>query len=104
VVQADVSKAVAIQHAYDEVMKAFDKLDIIVNNAGTRRAMPFNERGRSASPHRPANTEQNNQQLVSPLTEVEIRAPSKLSDIEPTWEAGSAGFWSDSGGCLLARA
>ena len=40
-VQADVSKATDIQRAYDEVMKAFDKVDIIVNNAGTSRAMPF---------------------------------------------------------------
>src|SRR6202167_2963815 len=40
-VQADVSKAADVQRAYDEVMKAFDKVDIIVNNAGTSRAMPF---------------------------------------------------------------
>ena len=39
--QADVSKAADIQHAYDEAMKAFDKVDIIVNNAGTSQAMPF---------------------------------------------------------------
>jgi 3-oxoacyl-[acyl-carrier protein] reductase len=40
-VQADVSKAADIQRAYDDVMKTFDKVDIIVNNAGTSRAMPF---------------------------------------------------------------
>jgi 3-oxoacyl-[acyl-carrier protein] reductase len=40
-VQADVSKAADVQRVYDEVMKAFDKIDIIVNNAGTSRAMPF---------------------------------------------------------------
>jgi 3-oxoacyl-[acyl-carrier protein] reductase len=40
-VQADVSKAADVQRAYDEVMKAFDKIDIIINNAGTSRAMPF---------------------------------------------------------------
>ena len=40
-VQADVSKAADIQRAYDEAMKAFDKVDIIVNNAGTSQAMPF---------------------------------------------------------------
>jgi 3-oxoacyl-[acyl-carrier protein] reductase len=40
-VQADVSKADDIQRAYGEVMKAFDKVDIIVNNAGTSQAMPF---------------------------------------------------------------
>jgi len=39
--QADVSNATDIQRAYDEVMKAFDKVDIIVNNAGTSQAMPF---------------------------------------------------------------
>jgi 3-oxoacyl-[acyl-carrier protein] reductase len=40
-VAADVSKAIDIQRAYDEAMKAFDKVDIIVNNAGTSQAMPF---------------------------------------------------------------
>jgi 3-oxoacyl-[acyl-carrier protein] reductase len=42
-VQADVSKAADIQRAYDEVMKAFDKVDIVVNNAGTSQAMPFDK-------------------------------------------------------------
>jgi NAD(P)-dependent dehydrogenase (short-subunit alcohol dehydrogenase family) len=42
-VQADVSKATDIQRAYDEVMKAFGKADIIVNNAGTSQAMPFEQ-------------------------------------------------------------
>jgi len=40
-VAADVSKADGIRHAYDEAMKAFNKVDIIVNNAGTSQAMPF---------------------------------------------------------------
>lgn len=40
-VQADVGKAADIQRAYDEVMSAFDKIDIIVNNAGTSQALPF---------------------------------------------------------------
>jgi NAD(P)-dependent dehydrogenase (short-subunit alcohol dehydrogenase family) len=40
-VTADVGKAADIQRAYDEVMKAFGKVDIVVNNAGTSRAMPF---------------------------------------------------------------
>jgi 3-oxoacyl-[acyl-carrier protein] reductase len=40
-VEADVSKAADIKRAYDEVMSAFNKVDIIVNNAGTSRAMPF---------------------------------------------------------------
>ena len=40
-VRADVSKAADVQRVYDEVMKAFDKVDIVVNNAGTSRAMPF---------------------------------------------------------------
>ena len=40
-VQADVGKAADIQRGYDEVMKAFGRVDIIVNNAGTSRAMPF---------------------------------------------------------------
>ena len=42
-IQADISKAADVQRAYDEAMKAFDKVDIIVNNAGTSRAMPFDE-------------------------------------------------------------
>jgi len=42
-VAADVSKAADIQHAYGEVMKAFDKVDIIVNNAGTSQAMAFDK-------------------------------------------------------------
>jgi 3-oxoacyl-[acyl-carrier protein] reductase len=42
-VQADVSKVADIQRAYDEVMKAFSKVDIIVNNAGTSRAMSFDK-------------------------------------------------------------
>ena len=42
-VAADVSKAADIQRAYGEVMKAFDKVDIIVNNAGTSQAMAFDK-------------------------------------------------------------
>src|SRR5579862_3944710 len=42
-IQADVSKAADVQRAYDEVMEAFDKVDIVVNNAGTSRAMPFDK-------------------------------------------------------------
>jgi 3-oxoacyl-[acyl-carrier protein] reductase len=40
-VKADVSTADGIQHAYGEVMKAFGKVDIVVNNAGTSRNGPF---------------------------------------------------------------
>ena len=40
-VAADVGEAAGIKRAYDEVMKAFGKVDIIVNNAGTSRALPF---------------------------------------------------------------
>lgn len=42
-IEADISKAADVQRAYDEVMKAFDRIDIIVNNAGTSRAMPFDK-------------------------------------------------------------
>jgi len=42
-VQADVSKAADIQRAYDDVMRVFNKVDIIVNNAGTSQAMPFDK-------------------------------------------------------------
>jgi NAD(P)-dependent dehydrogenase (short-subunit alcohol dehydrogenase family) len=40
-VQADVGKAQDVQRAYDEAIAAFGKLDIVVNNAGTSRAGPF---------------------------------------------------------------
>ena len=42
-VQADVSQAAAVKRAYDEVIEAFGKVDIVVNNAGTSRAMPFDK-------------------------------------------------------------
>ncbi len=42
-IAADVSNAADIQRVYDEVMHAFSKVDIIVNNAGTSRAMPFDK-------------------------------------------------------------
>lgn len=42
-VQGDVAHAADIQRGYDEVMKAFGKVDIVVNNAGTSRAVPFEE-------------------------------------------------------------
>lgn len=42
-VQGDVGQAADIRRAYDEVMKAFGKVDIIVNNAGTSRAVPFEQ-------------------------------------------------------------
>jgi len=40
-VQGDVGLAADIQRGYDEVMNAFGKVDIVVNNAGTSRAVPF---------------------------------------------------------------
>ncbi len=40
-VSADVSGNEGIQRAYDRAMQEFGKVDIIVNNAGTSRAMPF---------------------------------------------------------------
>ena len=40
-VQADVGVAGDVKRAYEEVMRAFGKVDIIVNNAGTSRAGPF---------------------------------------------------------------
>jgi 3-oxoacyl-[acyl-carrier protein] reductase len=39
----DVSKLEDIQRTYDSVMAAFGKVDIMVNNAGTSRAMPFDQ-------------------------------------------------------------
>ena len=52
-IAADVSKAADVQRTYDEVMKAFDKVDIIVNNAGTSRAMPFDKVTDEIPPRRP---------------------------------------------------
>jgi NAD(P)-dependent dehydrogenase (short-subunit alcohol dehydrogenase family) len=40
-ISGDVGAAADIQRAYDEAMKAFGKVDIIANNAGTSRAMAF---------------------------------------------------------------
>ena len=40
-VQGDVARAADVQRGYDEAMAAFGKLDIVVNNAGTSRAGPF---------------------------------------------------------------
>ena len=40
-IQGDVGKAEDVQRAYDEAMAAFGKVDIMVNNAGTSRAGPF---------------------------------------------------------------
>jgi 3-oxoacyl-[acyl-carrier protein] reductase len=39
--QGDVGVAADVQRAYDEVMKSFGKVDIVVNNAGTSRTSPF---------------------------------------------------------------
>src|SRR6185369_2037731 len=37
----DVAKAVDVQRIYDDAMKAFGKIDIVVNNAGVSRAGAF---------------------------------------------------------------
>jgi NAD(P)-dependent dehydrogenase (short-subunit alcohol dehydrogenase family) len=39
--QGDVSVADDVKRIYNEAMKAFGKIDIVVNNAGTSRAGPF---------------------------------------------------------------
>ena len=39
----DVSKAEPLQHAFGGAMSAFGKIDIVINNAGISRAMPFLE-------------------------------------------------------------
>jgi 3-oxoacyl-[acyl-carrier protein] reductase len=39
----DVGKAEDIQRTYDAVMRTFGKVDIMVNNAGISRAMPFEQ-------------------------------------------------------------
>jgi|ERR1043165_1109062 NAD(P)-dependent dehydrogenase (short-subunit alcohol dehydrogenase family) len=40
-IQGDVGKAADVECAFNEAMAAFGKLDIMVNNAGTSRAGPF---------------------------------------------------------------
>jgi len=40
-IQGDVARAADIRHAYDEIMKALGKIDIVVNNAGTSATSPF---------------------------------------------------------------
>jgi len=42
-VQGDVGKAEDITRAYNEIMAALGKIDIVVNNAGTSRAAPFED-------------------------------------------------------------
>jgi len=41
--QADVSKASDVQSAYEEVVGSFSKVDILINNAGISRSMPFEQ-------------------------------------------------------------
>ena len=42
-VAADVANAADVKRAYDEVMRGLGKVDIVVNNAGTSRAGPFED-------------------------------------------------------------
>jgi NAD(P)-dependent dehydrogenase (short-subunit alcohol dehydrogenase family) len=42
-VSADLSKAADVVRAYDEVMAAFGRIDIVVNNVGASSAKPFSE-------------------------------------------------------------
>ncbi|MFT3710128.1 MAG: SDR family oxidoreductase [Archangium sp.] len=42
-VQADVSKADDVKRLFDEGTKAFGKIDVVVNNAGTAKALPFEQ-------------------------------------------------------------
>src|SRR5262245_756750 len=42
-VQGDVARAADVQRVYNDVMKAFGKIDIVVNNAGESRAEPFEQ-------------------------------------------------------------
>ena len=42
-VAADVANAADVRRAYDEIMRALGKIDIVVNNAGTSRAGPFED-------------------------------------------------------------
>src|SRR5262245_39489618 len=42
-VAADVANAADVRRAYDEIMRALGKVDIVVNNAGTSRAGPFED-------------------------------------------------------------
>src|SRR6516164_4788069 len=40
-IQGDVARAADVKRAYDEIMKALGKIDIVVNNAGTSATSPF---------------------------------------------------------------
>ena len=42
-IAADVANAADVKRAYDEAMRAFGKLDIVVNNAGTSNTTPFEQ-------------------------------------------------------------
>src|SRR6201981_3581395 len=41
--QCDVSKAEDVTKTFDAVVKTFGKVDILINNAGTSRAMPSDQ-------------------------------------------------------------
>ena len=40
-ISADVAKAAEVQRTYDEATRAFGKLDIVINNAGTSQTGAF---------------------------------------------------------------
>ena len=40
-ISADIGKAAEVQRAYDEAMRAFGRLDIVINNAGTSQTGAF---------------------------------------------------------------
>ena len=42
-ISADVADAADVKRAYDEAMRAFGKIDIVVNNAGTSNTTPFDQ-------------------------------------------------------------
>lgn len=42
-VQADVSKAADVKRLFDEAVKAFGQVDVVMNNAGVARAVPFEQ-------------------------------------------------------------
>lgn len=42
-IQADVATAADVQRAYDEAIRSLGRVDIVVNNAGTSRAGPFEQ-------------------------------------------------------------
>jgi len=42
-IKGDIAKAADVRRLFDETIKAFDRLDVLVNNAGVYKFLPLEE-------------------------------------------------------------